>query len=214
MPARRTVGSDRGGDLLASAARLFREKGVRAVSVDDIVQGAGVAKGTFYLYFKIKDDLLAKLAEVVVQQMAQAATDASHAEGGPIERFVAAVLAMQSVDRSQQYLVDALNHPENTALHDLTNVALVRQVAPILAAIVEQGRDDGTFDVEDAQATIEFLLAGQAALLGGGHFNWSSGEHARRLRATIIIIERSLGVAAGRLAEQFAAAGLGGVGAA
>jgi AcrR family transcriptional regulator len=163
MPTRRSAGPDKASEIIASAARLFRDKGVKAVSVDEIVQGAGVAKGTFYLYFKTKDDLLEKLTNALVEQIALAAESAGAVEAGAIDRFAAAVLAMQGAGRSQHHLVEALNHPENSALHELANVALVRRVAPVLAAIVEQGRREGAFDVEDAEATIEFLLAGQAA---------------------------------------------------
>ena len=207
MPPRRASHPDRAGEIIASAARLFREKGVRAVSIDEIVQGAGIAKGTFYLYFKTKDDLLAKLAEAVVLQIAQSAEEAGRGQGTALDRFAAAVVAMQHVDRAEQYLVDALNHPENSALHDLANIALVRQVAPVLAAIIEQGKIEGVFDVEDALATLEFLLAGQAALLGGGRFNWSPEEHVVRLRATMIIVERALGAPEGALLQRLASLG-------
>jgi AcrR family transcriptional regulator len=208
MSTRRSAGPDKASEIIASAARLFREKGVKAVSVDEIVQGAGVAKGTFYLYFKTKDDLLEKLTNALVEQIAQAAETADAVEAGTIDRFAAAVLAMQGAGRSQHHLVEALNHPENSALHELANVALVRRVAPVLAAIVEQGRREGAFDVEDAEATIEFLLAGQAALLGGGRFGWSPDDHARRLRATLIVIERALGAPAGAITARFAALGM------
>ncbi|WP_161630970.1 TetR/AcrR family transcriptional regulator [Niveispirillum irakense] len=208
MPPRRKENPDKADIIIASAARLFREKGVRAVSIDEIVQASGIAKGTFYLYFKTKDDLLEKLAIAVVRQMARSVAAEGLKEGSSaIDRFIGAVLAMQHVDRHQQYLVDALNHPENYALHELTNVQLVRQVAPVLAVIVTQGKKEGVFDVEDAQATLEFLLAGQAMLLGGGRFNWSPQEYAARLRATFIIIERSLGTAPGALVGLFAALG-------
>lgn len=40
------------------ARELFAEKGVQQTSVNDIVRVAGIAKGTFYLYFKNKDDLI------------------------------------------------------------------------------------------------------------------------------------------------------------
>lgn len=209
MAPRRGTSQDRAGDILAAAARLFRERGVKSVSIDEIAQGAGIAKGTFYLYFKTKDDLLAKLAELVVEHMVQAAETAGRADSRAIDRFCAAVLAMQSVDRSEHYLADALNHLENSGLHELTNRALVRRMAPVLAAIVDQGQRDGDFNVEDAQATLEFLLAGQAALLGGGGFQWSPAEHAARLRATFIIIERSLGAPVGALVERFSALGIG-----
>jgi AcrR family transcriptional regulator len=195
---------DRAGEIIASAAKLFREKGLRAVSIDEIAKGAGIAKGTFYLYFKTKDDLLEKLAEAVVLNMAQTAEIAAQGDGDSLDRFAAAVTAMQRVDRGENYLVSVLNHPENVALHELSNMALVRQLAPVLAAIVERGKAEGLFDVEDAQATLEFLLAGQAALLGGGRFNWSQQEHAVRLRATLIIVERALGITKGVLLERLA----------
>lgn len=43
--------------LLDSAFTLFTEKGVKKTSVQEIVDKAGVAKGTFYLYFKDKYDV-------------------------------------------------------------------------------------------------------------------------------------------------------------
>ena len=47
--------------LLATAYRLFTTKGVSKTSVSDIAESAGVAKGTFYLYFKDKYDLKNRL---------------------------------------------------------------------------------------------------------------------------------------------------------
>lgn len=50
--------------LLSRAFELFTEKGVKNTSIQEIVDNANVAKGTFYLYFKdkyeIRDVLIAK----------------------------------------------------------------------------------------------------------------------------------------------------------
>lgn len=43
--------------LLESAFSLFLENGFHKTSISDIVSRAGVAKGTFYLYFKDKYDI-------------------------------------------------------------------------------------------------------------------------------------------------------------
>lgn len=43
--------------LLESAFQLFTEKGFKSTSIQEIVDHAGVAKGTFYLYFKDKYDI-------------------------------------------------------------------------------------------------------------------------------------------------------------
>ena len=47
--------------LLNTALHLFSEKGIKKTSIQDIVKDAGIAKGTFYLYFKDKLDIRYKL---------------------------------------------------------------------------------------------------------------------------------------------------------
>lgn len=47
--------------LLNTAFDLFISKGINKTTISDIVQNAGVAKGTFYLYFKDKYDIRNKL---------------------------------------------------------------------------------------------------------------------------------------------------------
>lgn len=51
------------GALFASAFKLFTEKGVNNTSISEIVKGANMAKGTFYLYFKDKFDIHDRLIE-------------------------------------------------------------------------------------------------------------------------------------------------------
>ena len=46
--------TERRRELLEAARDAFAEKGITAVTVDDIVGNAGVARGTFYLYFSDK----------------------------------------------------------------------------------------------------------------------------------------------------------------
>ena len=47
--------------LYTAAYDLFTEKGIKDTAISDIVKKAGVAKGTFYLYFKDKYDVLDKI---------------------------------------------------------------------------------------------------------------------------------------------------------
>lgn len=53
--------------LLGAAEDLFGTRGFGAVSVDEIVARAGVAKGTFYNHFADKQDLAAHLALIIRQ---------------------------------------------------------------------------------------------------------------------------------------------------
>jgi AcrR family transcriptional regulator len=55
--------------VLAVARRIFADKGYHATSIDDLIEAAGIARGTFYLYFESKraifDELLDGLLETI-----------------------------------------------------------------------------------------------------------------------------------------------------
>jgi AcrR family transcriptional regulator len=49
--------------IVAAAARLFYNEGIRAASVDAIAEKAGVTKKTLYYHFRSKDELIAAYLE-------------------------------------------------------------------------------------------------------------------------------------------------------
>ena len=67
--------------LLNTAFSLFTTKGVSKTSISDIVNNAGVAKGTFYLYFKDKYDIRNKLVSHKSSQLFRNAIEALNASG-------------------------------------------------------------------------------------------------------------------------------------
>ena len=62
--------------MLDTAFELFTTKGFKNTSVQDIVDNAGVGKGTFYLYFKDKYDIEQKLITKKSQKLFQDALKA------------------------------------------------------------------------------------------------------------------------------------------
>lgn len=55
--------------LLSQAFSLFMNKGITNTTISEIVEQADVAKGTFYMYFKDKDDLIEKLIAQKAEQL-------------------------------------------------------------------------------------------------------------------------------------------------
>lgn len=66
--------------LLSTAFDLFTTKGINKTSISDIVQRAGVAKGTFYLYFTDKYDIRNKLVSHKASQIFRRAMEDLKAE--------------------------------------------------------------------------------------------------------------------------------------
>jgi AcrR family transcriptional regulator len=59
---------DKRNRLLCAARKAFAEKGYRKTTVDEIVEKAKVAKGTFYLYFKNKESILNEIISLLEKQ--------------------------------------------------------------------------------------------------------------------------------------------------
>lgn len=49
---------DRGKRIIDNASELFAARGYHGTTIDEIVQATGIAKGTFYIYFNSKEELL------------------------------------------------------------------------------------------------------------------------------------------------------------
>ena len=75
MPARtrsrapRLAPSDRRAQLIQAAVRIFLRRGYQASKVRDVVREARVARGTFYLHFESKRQLLAAVARELVDRL-------------------------------------------------------------------------------------------------------------------------------------------------
>ena len=67
--------------LFNTAYELFTTKGINSTAISDIVEKAGVAKGTFYLYFKDKYDIKNKLIAHKTDELFAAAGDALEKSG-------------------------------------------------------------------------------------------------------------------------------------
>ena len=56
-------------NLLDSSYQLFTTQGIVQTTISDIVRHAGIAKGTFYLYFRNKEDVLNQLLAYKFSQL-------------------------------------------------------------------------------------------------------------------------------------------------
>src|SRR6185436_2810251 len=56
-------------ELLRVAAELFGRNGYHGTSISDVIDAAGISRGTFYLYFDNKDSIFLELLEQFTQRM-------------------------------------------------------------------------------------------------------------------------------------------------
>lgn len=66
------MGEDKREGIVEAALKLFEEQGYHQTKVSDIVREAGVAQGTFYLYFQSKEDLFRSIAKSCLDDISNA----------------------------------------------------------------------------------------------------------------------------------------------
>lgn len=189
---------ERRAEIVDIADRLFREIGYTNCSVEAIIREIGIAKGTFYYYFKSKPDILQAIVDTTLDKIVEMAEGVANDPSLSAMQKMGALLGNSHIgDDDSLVVAEMLHSPENRELHELTNIQTVLRMSPILARIVEQGIQEGVFDVDRPLETIQFLFTGAQFLTDGGMFGFSRHElHARRL-VMQKIIEKSLGAEPG-----------------
>jgi AcrR family transcriptional regulator len=160
----------RRAELVSAAAAVFAQRGVADTTVSDIVKAAGVAQGTFYLYFDAKNDavlaVVARIAGALIDSVAQRV----EAGASAVDRLLLLrdALSDAAAEPGATELIELMHCPENRALHDRLAEDLTPRLIPIVEAIVREGVDEGVFRVDDTRAAAWFVLAGlQSVELAG-----------------------------------------------
>ncbi len=77
--------------ILSSSRKLIEEIGFSALTMDKVAQKAGIAKGTVYLYFKDKDELLEKVLSSGFERMFERIKNRVAKESGGINKLKALI---------------------------------------------------------------------------------------------------------------------------
>lgn len=89
--------------ILDAAAQLFRERGVEATSVADVMKAAGMTHGGFYRHFESKEDLIAAAFRHAVDDVVSGMEREEASEGQERERqdYIAKYLSQAHVQDSR-----------------------------------------------------------------------------------------------------------------
>jgi AcrR family transcriptional regulator len=167
VKSRRTNPEARPGELVAAARDLFTRGGFAATTVSDIARAAGVAKGTFYLYFESKEDIIDAVAEEIAGEMVSALEVAVGAvETGAVDKLLALGSTMVAFagDETAWDLAEAYHRPENRVVHDRMAVQMMDRLVPLVESVVKDGVEEGQFAVENPRRAAFFILGGLRAL--------------------------------------------------
>jgi AcrR family transcriptional regulator len=81
-------------EIMAAARKLLEQRGPEAMTMGEIAAAAGVAKGTLYLYFHSKDDLIQALITRVGENIVRDLEASLEAPGKPADKLIRVVTVL------------------------------------------------------------------------------------------------------------------------
>jgi AcrR family transcriptional regulator len=191
---------ERKSEIMDVAQTLFFSKGYENTSVNKIIEETSIAKGTFYYYFKSKEEILDAIIKRFVMNFTQEVLSVVNdtALSAP-EKMEIIISNLSSCTVPEFSTLERLHHIKNVDMHQRMVVEIVIQFVPVLEKVVIQGITEGVYHTEFPFQAVEFLVVQSQIIMDPGVFQWSKDEYMMRARALQNSMELMLGTAKGSL---------------
>ncbi len=190
-------------ELMDLAEQLFVERGYDHVSASDIIKRAGIAQGTFYYYFKSKDEIVGAIINRYLDQyeayVIQVDSDPSLTAPQKLRRMSEALFELSKYkSKLGKQACDAarLSNHAGYQRH------LRAKIIPVIRRIIGDGIEAGFFTTEYPDETAELLVALNQhvhdVLKETGDLEASS----RKFEAAMAMTEKALGAREGSFTSR------------
>jgi AcrR family transcriptional regulator len=154
--------------ILDATDRLLARFGYRKMTVEDIAAEAGIGKGSIYLHFSSKEEVVLSHIDRIVDRLRERLKELAHSDATAAERLRLMLLTRVL------FRFDSIQH-YTQSLNDLLAVLRPRLLArraqyfeaeaQIFAEVLTAGRQSDEFSFDDERATAHALLEATNGLL-------------------------------------------------
>lgn len=172
-------------EILHAALELFREEGFEKASVESIAKAAGIAKGSFYNYFKTKEGVYeAVIADIASRNLELAKELITVKNISPKERLFKYISwTFHLAEQHEKGLVRALEPGANSGQKQMYLRALdegTNQMLPMFENLLQEGAAAGEFQLPDPRFTAVVMLGAfrgiHVAFYNGLQINLDTGK--------------------------------------
>jgi AcrR family transcriptional regulator len=136
--------------ILQVAEEVLLERGYYETSMDEIAARVGIAKGTLYLHFARKEDLVFALLDRELQTVMRVVEQADSMGGTAREKlvFIQASLYRGLLGKRAQLLYILYNGADLKSVLRDKHGEMLRRIAGRITALLDEGKASGAFDAE------------------------------------------------------------------
>ena len=163
-------GEKRKKELLKIAYGMFLTQGYENTRVDEIIEEAQIAKGTYYYYFESKEQMLEEVIDMMIDSETERAKQII-ATDIPVPQKIVGILASMKPSEEEQPIKNALFQPENVLMHYKVRQKLINVLTPLLSEVIEGGVNEGIFECENIPERVKMLLIISDSTFNEGTFS-------------------------------------------
>lgn len=182
-------------EFIAAARELFMEKGFDQTSVNDITNKVGMSHGSFFYYFKSKNDVMKEVIKDNLDYWEKFMNDlVSNKEMNALEKLKIVFGVTIESQNAKQNINEFLQKEGNAVMFREHRKKSREIIIPLLAQVAEQGVKEGTFKMEYPRETVEFISYIVENLGESLKAAQSQDEYLRKINALKILMAKVAGI--------------------
>ena len=191
---------ERKREIMNKASELFLNKGYDKTSVNTIVEELEIAKGTFYHYFKSKEEILCAILEESVEKYSERIRKDLMGQSGAGNKMQFLLRNLLMPTDAPKQLVVHIEDDENAKMHQILEKKFYEKFHPILVEIMEEGIDEGIFEILHPVEITEIILMGVRSFM---HIHIPKFNDPTYARAKLSAIEELFNKVLGSVSGKF-----------
>lgn len=180
--------------IIDAMEELMEKMPNKDISVNMIAKTAGIAKGSVYYYFSSKEELLDAVVERCYKKAIHEFFDELKSEETALKKIKLLFHSMlkSEFNDKQKNLIIALHLNEDIQLHNKLKMIAVRELSPILTALLHQGCAEGSIQIEYPNESAEMIIAVISFFLDNTIFPSDSNSMYRKLKIFSTVLDTCL----------------------
>ena len=188
-------------EIIAAAEELFNARGYQETQISDIVKAIGVAQGTFYYYFKSKEDVIEAIVRRKMDRiLAEIEEIIAVKDLAAPEKMSATVrTAINCIRGRDGLLFQYMYSDQNFHILDKIGRQATEQFGPTLGKVIAEGSEQKCFHVDYPDETVEYIIAIIRVVVDSLYRKGAQERLAPHLEMAQRLIEAALGAETGTI---------------
>lgn len=163
-------GEKRKKELLKIAYDMFLTQGYENTSVDEIIEKAQIAKGTYYYYFQSKEQMLEEVIDMMIDSETEMAKQVITMDISVPQKIVGIITSMKPSE-AEEPIKNTLFQQENVLMHYKVRKKLIDIITPLLSEVINEGVKEGIFECDNISERVKMLLVISDSTFNEGKFS-------------------------------------------